>query len=147
MSLCPCQGPAGLMDTALWLSCASAGAQPGVSGSNWALAPCPSCQQSWGGRAKKGRGRAGCLSLGLEAFMSVLAANPVPKRMGEAGASPRSQDRLVLLRAVSPATFQQPCSPLPLSPCQSVPEQSPSCSCSIPSFEGLLAWTRLQRKE
>lgn len=31
---------------------------------------------------------------------------------------------------------------LPVCPSQSVPEQSPSCSCSIPSLEGLSAWRK-----
>lgn len=148
LSLCPCQSPAEVMGTALWLSCASAGASLGSLAQTEPL-PLSFIPAILGGRTKGGQGRAGCLSPELGAFMAVLTASPVLQRVREAGASHQSQERLVGSAAQSSVSSHLPAHLLtvPLSPSCRVPEQSTGCSCSFLGFEGLPAWTRLPRKE
>lgn len=60
--------------------------------------------------------------------MAVLTASPVPQSVREVGASQRSQDRPLSSATHTSDPAHPSLSPVP----QSVPEQSTSCSCSIP---------------
>lgn len=143
MSLCPCQGPAGLMGTALWLRCASAGTQPGVSGLNGALGP--SFIPATLGCKSKGRVEQGWVFVPRAGGIHGCApCQPCPSKGGRGWSIPPGQghqDRLM-----GSATQTSVCShlPVPLLTPPSPPilesaRAEPSCSCSIPRLWRLVS--------